>query len=139
MERLTLRFATSTRTLSHLEENLKILQDNSNPLVKDYYEQFRSSAIQNFKFSSDTFWKFIKEYLENKYAISFDAPSSRAVFREAANVKLITTSELKMLNNLVADRNLTSHTYNENLAEEISKRLPEYYKVMHNILERIKL
>ncbi len=87
----------------------------------------------------DTSWKFIKEYLETKFTITIPTPTPRAVFREAALVNIITKQELQKISKLVADRNLTSHTYNEALAEEIAARLPEHYQLMQHILDRTSL
>ena len=39
---------------------------------------------------------------------------------------------------MVDDRNLTSHTYIEELADAIFRRLPSYLSVMSNLLRRIQ-
>jgi hypothetical protein len=36
------------------------------------------------------------------------------------------------------DRNLTSHTYDEELAKELYNKLPQYYKLMEEILKKIE-
>ncbi|CAN5203967.1 HI0074 family nucleotidyltransferase substrate-binding subunit [soil metagenome] len=134
MERLTVRFEAAHKSVNRLGEDIELLETQ-----KKFHRQFRNSAIQSFEFSMDTFWKFIKEYLEIKYIVTIPTPSPRSVFREATNLNVLTKSELQLLNKLVADRNLTSHTYNESLAEEIAQRLPEYYQIMQSILQRIRL
>lgn len=40
---------------------------------------------------------------------------------------------------MIAARNLTSHTYNEFLAQEIVSDLPEYYDLMQKIMKRISI
>lgn len=139
MERLTVKYEAARNSIDRLKEDIDLLENQQNELYKKLHRQLRNSAIQSFEFSMDTFWKFIKEYLEIKYAIDIPIPTPRAVFREASNVSLLSKPELQRINNLVADRNLTSHTYNEALAQEIATRLPEYYELMHGILNRIKL
>ena len=37
---------------------------------------------------------------------------------------------------MVDDRNLTSHAYDEKLAEEISKRIKRYYTLMKSVADR---
>jgi nucleotidyltransferase substrate binding protein (TIGR01987 family) len=138
MESIEARYQAACNATKRLKEDLDLL-DTTNNLYKKYHRQFRNSAIQSFEFSMDTSWKLIKEYLAVKFAVTIAAPTPRAVFREAAIVHLITKEELQKINTLVADRNLTSHTYNEALAEEIAARLPEHYELMHSILNRIKL
>lgn len=139
MESVTERFEATRKALKKLHKNLKILEKKSDPIIKEYYEEFRNSAIQTFEFSIDTFWKLIKDYIDHKHGVVIPSPNARSIFREAINVKIIEKSELDILYDMVSDRNVTSHTYNEFLAEDIANRLPKYYQLMHAILERIKL
>jgi hypothetical protein len=39
----------------------------------------------------------------------------------------------------LTDRNLTSHSYNEQLAEKIVIRIPQYYQTMHAIITKIQV
>lgn len=38
---------------------------------------------------------------------------------------------------MATDRNATSHTYNEQLAEHISNRISAYYETIKEILEKL--
>jgi hypothetical protein len=40
---------------------------------------------------------------------------------------------------MVDDRNLTSHTYKEALAEKIASRIPAYCKIMEKLLAKTKI
>lgn len=138
MESLKIRFNAAQNALARLKDDLDILH-TKDELHKKYYRQFRNSAIQSFEFSIDTLWKFVKEYLDYKYAIAIPTPSPRAVFRESVLVGVTTKDEFNDMSNLIADRNLTSHTYNELLAEEIATRLSDHYDLMNTIIKRIEL
>lgn len=83
-------------------------------------------SIQRFEFSIELFWKLLKKVLENQ-GVSVDYP--KQALREAFSGHLIDDENvwITMLN----DRNLTSHTYNTELADQIFARLKTYYPIMH--------
>lgn len=126
------------KALSCLETSLNIIE-NKDPIIQNYYEQMRNSAIKCFEFSIDTFWKFLKEYLIKVYQVQITVHSPKSIFQEAFKVNLINQKMLEICIGMFDDRNLTSHTYKEDLAEEILNRLPEYYKCMKEILNQINI
>ncbi len=138
MEAIKARYLAASNALKRLKEDIILLASND-PEHKKYHCQFRNSAIQSFEFSIDTLWKLVKDYLEYKHGIIVQTPTPRSVFREALAVNLVSKEELEKINKMVADRNLTSHTYNEPLAQEISTHLPSYCQLMQKIIDRIQL
>lgn len=84
----------------------------------------RDAAIQRFEFTFDLSWKLIKLILEDQEGLV--AKSPKEVFRQAYKVGLIEYDDtwIKMTDM----RNLTSHTYNEEMADDIYKELPKYLK-----------
>jgi nucleotidyltransferase substrate binding protein (TIGR01987 family) len=139
MERIKIRYKAAYDSLERFKEDLDILIDKKDPFHIKYYRQIRNSSIQSFEFSIDTFWKLIKDVLDHKYGIVIEMPTPRGIFKQASLAKLITKNELNATNKMVADRNLTSHTYNEDLAEDIASHLPEYCYSMQKIMKRIDL
>lgn len=105
--------------------------------MKQYHEQFHSATIQSFKFSIDLTAKFTKLYLTEKFGTSFESPNPRLVFRECWNVNLMSEDEFNSINKVIADRNLTAHSYNEEVAEEILQRLPQHYHLIKTIFDRL--
>jgi len=133
MEVLKERYEWANDALSRLAESLvKIEREKSGP----DYEDFRDSLIQRFEFSLDTFWKFLKDYLHKDQFVRVEAPNPRRVFRACFDNKFISNDEFELLSKAVEDRNLTSHTYNKELAERIRNDIPLHYKVMRTILDR---
>lgn len=96
-----------------IEEYKKI---NASDVVRD-------GVIQRFEFTYELSWKTTKEYLELNGIVDKNSP--KAVIKEAYAQKLITNENnwLLMLN----DRNLTSHVYREEMAEEIAERITSVY------------
>jgi len=97
----------------------------------------RDGTIQRFEFSFELVWKTLKLYLERQ-GHEFGGP--RATLKIAFAEGLITTPEeadiwLKMLE----DRNLTSHTYNQALAERIYRHIVrDYAPLLGKISEKIQ-
>jgi len=78
----------------------------------------KASAIQNFEFTYELCWKFMKRWLENAMGNTYvDGVSRRELYRIAAEHQLIKDVDQWMIYHKA--RNLTSHTYNEDWAEEV--------------------
>lgn len=130
------KYGATIKNLESLQKSLYYFHDSKYASI---YDKMRDSVIKRFEYTFDTFWKFIREYLEEKHGIKFATISPKSVWREALNARLIAQEEFDQLINMVDDRNLTSHTYNELLAQEISQRVANYYTLIQSILQRIKL
>ncbi len=103
-----------------------------------YYQEIRDSVIKRFEYSIDTFWKYLKIYLELKHALV--PPSSpKGVFKMALDAQVITIDDEAELRLLIENRNLTSHAYNAYLADEIGKIIPEHYMILHKIMSNITI
>jgi len=135
METLETRYSATSKALEQLKKSLDTIKEDKYP---DLYEQLRDSLIQRFEFSFDTLWKYLKEYLKEIRKVELEYPSPNKTFRKCYEQKLISKEELNSLTDSTADRNLTSHTYNEKLAEQISKRISEYYETMNSIVSKLK-
>jgi len=106
-------------------------------LVPQYLESkeniiLRDAMIQRFEYSTEAFWKFLKAYLLTEHNLSANSP--RDVIRTGLKAKLFSEEISKELLQMLDDRNLTSHTYVEELAESIAGRIPAYSKNMHAVM-----
>jgi nucleotidyltransferase substrate binding protein (TIGR01987 family) len=135
MEELKLKKDILLQALATFEEALIIMD---NPKYEEIYKTTRDSAIQRFEYTIDTFWKFLKLYMQQEAGFVVQIDTARAIFREALNIQLITEEEFDHLIDAVADRNLTSHSYKEEVAHVLSFHLPAYYQIMQDIIGRIK-
>jgi nucleotidyltransferase substrate binding protein (TIGR01987 family) len=109
-----------------LRLNEAIDESKNNPLSST----LKDGVIQRFEFCYEICWKLIKYYLENE-GIQ-EAKSPKSTFREAFKIGIIQDGEkwIDMLN----DRNLTSHVYDEEVAFDIyGKILLTYFKQMNNM------
>ncbi len=104
----------------------------------ELYEFFRGSAIQRFEFIYEILWKRVKFYLYEFHVIV--CSSSRMCLREYLSMSGEAFSEeegIRLLR-LVDLINLTAHTYDEELAEEIFRELEVAYSLMERVLDCLK-
>ncbi|TKB87799.1 MAG: nucleotidyltransferase [Nitrospira sp.] len=90
-------------------------------LAQPVNEFVRDSAIQRFEFTFELFWKSLKGYAEES---GVEAYSPRDSLRTAFQLGVI--QENSDWFQMLQDRNLTSHTYNEVTAETIYSHLSSY-------------
>ncbi|MGC8815042.1 MAG: HI0074 family nucleotidyltransferase substrate-binding subunit [bacterium] len=119
-----------------IETSQKALKTFKNILKEPYSEITRDASIQRFEYYFEIIWKTVKLYLEYQEGIICNSPKS--CFRELFSIGLIDENKTIKLLEMTDDRNLTSHTYDEKLAKELYNKLGEYYKLMEEILEKIK-
>ncbi|MBM7559022.1 nucleotidyltransferase substrate binding protein [Marinitoga litoralis] len=120
----------------NFEKSYKLLKKYIN--MEDMDELDRAGIIQFFEMSFELSWKVLKDFLEyNGYLVK----SPREAIKLAFQLEIIDNGEywLKALE----DRNLTVHTYDENTAMEIVKKikgiyLPELDKFYENMLKELK-
>lgn len=88
------------------------------PAEKDEEEVIRAGVIQNFEFTYELCWKFMKRWLEiNLGRAVVDGIPRKELFRLAAESRLIDNVEIWFeYNNL---RNETAHTYDAATAEDV--------------------
>jgi nucleotidyltransferase substrate binding protein (TIGR01987 family) len=96
----------------------------------------RDASIQRFEYSFESLWKLLKAYLDQQEGIVCNSP--KACFREALRVGLLSTSDVETCLVMTDDRNLTSHTYIEAVAEAIYSKLPAYRDVMERLLAGVQ-
>lgn len=109
-----------------LRLNEAIDESKNNPVSST----LKDGVIQRFEFCYEICWKLIKYYLENE-GIQ-EAKSPKSTFREAFKIGIIEDGEvwIDMLN----DRNLTSHVYDEEVAFDIyGKIISIYFKQINDM------
>ena len=100
-------------------------------------ETVRSGIIQNFEVAYELSWKMMKRWLEtNISAQSVDGVTRRELFRQAAENRLIDDVELWM--SFHAARNETSHTYDNDTAEEVSETAEHFAAAAQSLLTSLR-
>ncbi len=96
-------------------------------------DQEKAGAIQAFEFSYELAWKTMKRILQKK---GIDARSPRDCFREAASVGMI--SDPKMWFSFIEKRNITVHTYDESVMQEIISVFEDFSVALSELIQYIK-
>ena len=122
IEKLKEKLENYSKALIRLEQSLS--RDTKDELVLD-------AVIQRFEFTYELSWNLIKLYL--LYNGIAEVRTPREAFKEAFATGIINEGDTWI--NMLDDRNLTSHTYDEIEAREIYEKIKNKYFI---ILERLK-
>lgn len=126
MERIKLRYNDTLKALGTFRE---IVGEPFTVIVRD-------AAIQRFEYTFEALWKFLKEYLQEKEGVVCGSP--KGCFREAFSVGMITEEETIRFLQMTDDRNMTSHTYKEEVSKMIYQRLKEHCELMEKLFRQLK-
>lgn len=86
----------------------------------------KQGIIQGFEFTHELCWKVMQDFLKDQGETNLYG--SKDATRLAFNRGLITDGNIWM--NMISDRNLTSHTYQEEISEQIFRRIVnDYYQL----------
>ena len=127
MEGLTERLSSARKAL----ETLKELSGLEKVTVIQ-----RDAAIQRFEYTFEAVWKASRLYL--KEIEGLDIASPKGVIRACMKTGVFDDEQTATALDMVDDRNQTSHTYNEDLAEKIYGCLKKYVSLCEHWLERIE-
>lgn len=83
----------------------------------------KQGAIQAFEFTHELAWNVLKDYLQDQG--NQNIKGSKDATREAFKVALIVDGEAWMA--MIQSRNISSHTYNEHIAEALVAVIVEQY------------
>ena len=120
-------------------ENFKksylLLDKYCNQQIKTEIE--RAGIIQFFEMTIELSWKLLKDYLE---AMEYEVKSPRETIKQSFQHGIIENGHVWI--DALSDRNLTTHTYDEELAvkmvEDIKNvYLPEMKKLYNKLLEEM--
>ena len=125
------RFSNFSRAMVKLQQSVEYIHndfvdDNVDEEGVDSVldEMVKEGLIQRFEYTHELAWKVMKDYAEYQGVTTISG--SRDAIREALQMNLIDSGEVWM--DMMLSRNKTSHTYNEETANEIyNKILKEYF------------
>ena len=112
MERLKKKIDTAKKALKTLQELLAV--ENLTAVERD-------AVIQRFEYTFEALWKAGKLFLREIEGLEIGSPKS--VIRGFLQVGMFTEDQTAVALDMVDDRNLTSHAYNEDLAEQIYNQI----------------
>lgn len=123
MDRLKHKYDNASKAFQSLKKVL-LMDWQTNDVIRD-------SFIQRFEFTVETTWKLYQVYFGNQGLI-LNTP--KPIFKQLLKEGILLEIEAELALDMVDDRNNSSHTYNEELAIEISNRIPGYFKILEKAL-----
>jgi len=106
--------------LNKLDEGLS--QVNPSQLEQD-------GILQRFEFTFELAWKVIQEYAQTQ---GVETVSPRDAIRVGAQLGIVDIPEDWFID--LKNRNLTTHIYNEQTAQEILTQIPKFSSRVHSLL-----
>lgn len=113
------RLENYSKALRKLEEAVEIVNQNfDSPNI----DLLKEGLIQRFEFTHELAWKVMKDYLE--YQGYSDIKGSRDAFRKSLAIGII---ESPLWIDSIQTRNITSHTYDEEISNTVIEKIISIY------------
>ena len=128
MDRTRQRIAVARQALATLRD-LDLAAGEQDSIVRD-------AAIQRFEYSFETAWKAAQTHLKEVERLVCGSP--RAAIRASVNIGALDDAEAEQALQMADDRNLSTHTYNEELARQLLSRLPGWLDLLTTWMDRIE-
>ena len=117
----------------NFEKSLILLEGALALESPDIYQ--RAGLIQFFETTFELSWKLMKDYLEAEGFAEVSSP--RSAIKKAFETGVIEEGHVWM--ELLLDRNLTAHTYNEDTVDKVERLIEQkYYPVIRKLYEALK-
>ena len=137
---MTLDLSSLRKAIGSLDKTLKVAENKilAAELDNDAKDAIRAGVIQNFEFTYELCWKFMRRWLkENADVEEAEYPRTRKeLFRLASRFGLI-KEPLSWFSYSDA-RNLTSHTYDEDKAESVYETAVGFLGDARYLLDRLQ-
>ncbi len=95
----------------------------------------RDASVQRFGYTFEATWKAARLFLLAREGVAASSP--KAIVRACHSAGLLGDEATDTALVMVDDRNLTSHTYQEELAVEILTRLPDHARVLRQWVQAL--
>ena len=119
----------------NFDKSYKLLKKYSNQEITTELE--RAGIIQFFEMTFELAWKVLKDYVESE---GYMVKSPRETVKQAFQIGLIDNGHIWI--DALSNRNLTTHTYDEELATKMTSEilnayLPELDKLYNKLSEEL--
>jgi nucleotidyltransferase substrate binding protein (TIGR01987 family) len=136
MEELKEDFVQLNKALKTVDEALSLCTEVMNFENQKILLAAEDSVIKRFEYTYETFWKFLKKYLETVLELK-DLNSPKKVFYASVKVEVCTLQEASIFINMADNRNETSHKYSIDQARGVLAKVPLFYETMLAVTKRL--
>lgn len=137
---MKLELSSLKKSINSLE---KALQITANKMLQeevgtDEIELLKAGVIQNFEFTYELCWKFMKRWLENNVSADIvDGVARRELFRLSAENRLI--MDVNEWMEFHRARNISAHTYDYEIAEEVYQIARKFVTAAQDFLQKLEM
>lgn len=124
------RFSNYRRALAKFNQAVEIVSDQMD-WGEDVDDLLEEGLIQRFEYTHELAWKVMKDYAE--YQGHTNIQGSRDAFRKALEMGIIDDERWM---ESIKDRNLTSHNYDDETAQNVLTAIIEVYAPLLNAFEQ---
>lgn len=129
------RFDNYKKALSKLSNAVEFVRDDNNLPSEIINEIANEALIQCFEFTAELAWNVMKDYLTDEGVI--DIIGSKDAIRKSLKYGLIEDGQTWL--DVIGDRNLVSHTYNESTARALCGDIVKiYYPLFVEFAEKME-
>ncbi|KAA3601414.1 MAG: DUF86 domain-containing protein [Calditrichaeota bacterium] len=121
------------KVLDTFEKSLKVDLGKFSEIELD---TFQNGQVQKFEYCVEICWKTIKSFLEDVHGLESVSPKS--AFKVFFQTGSIDEETCESLFEMINDRNRLSHIYENDIFNEIYKKLPIYLEILKSISTIIK-
>ena len=136
---MKLDLSSVRKAVESLEKTLRVADDEGfmSALNQDQKEAVRAGVIQNFEFTYELCWKFMRRWLEgNLGSVYVAGVSRRQLFRLSAEHRLLDDVDRWM--EYHDARNEAAHTYDEDTAEEVFETAHQFLSDARQLLRALE-
>jgi len=136
---MELDLSSFRKAIGSLQRTLQVADDEGfmSGLSDDQKDAIRAGVIQNFEFTYELCWKFMRRWLDGNLGSTYiGGVSRRQLFRLSAEHKLIDDIDKWM--EYHETRNETSHTYDEDIAEDVFETAREFISDAETLLKALE-
>jgi hypothetical protein len=130
----TEKYIAATKALASFEKSIQVMHEpDSLP-----YDVARDSLLKRFTLATDTFWKCIEAYLSICEDVDLEMYGPNKLLLACADNSVVGDENYSLFVRMIQARLLVPLAHNEELAQEIADRIPDYFPAMKAVLEKIK-
>lgn len=137
---MRLELSSLYKAVFSLERSLKVAETKLSQEIQIYdeLETIKAGVIQNFEFTYELCWKFMKRWIEENVSREIvDGVARRELFRVSAQNRLIDDVDEWM--EFHHSRNMTSHIYDQDVAEQVYETAVKFFPAAKGFLERLRV
>jgi len=136
---MKLDLSSLRKAIESLEKTIRVADDDAfmSRLEEDQKQAVKAGVIQNFEFTYELCWKFMRRWLQVNLGSAYVAGvTRRQLFRLSAEHRLVDDVDRWM--EYHDARNETAHTYDESTAEDVFETAQQFLVDAQKLLQALE-